>query len=439
MDYKDFYKKLENKELKIAVVGLGYVGLPLLIELDKYFDVIGFDISSRRIKELKNSCDKDSNVETEDLKGLKCLLTSDKSDLKKAGFFIIAVPTPIDNHNIPDLGLVESATALTAQNMPENSIIVYESTVYPGVTEDICIPVIERESGFKNGKDFVVGYSPERINPGDKVNTLTRIVKVVSSQDDESLEIVAGVYGKIIKAGVHKASSIKVAEAAKVIENTQRDINVALVNELAVIFSRIGIDTSEVLEAAKTKWNFLDFKPGLVGGHCIGVDPYYLVYKAIELGYHPEVINAGRKINDSMSEFISRQILKNIISNSELKNNIRVILFGLTFKENVSDCRNTKVADIYNYLKNYNIDVSIYDPLALKDEAKEHYGIELIEPDEIKDMDAAVFCVAHDKFKEMDLKDLKTKMRTENPMLFDIKWIFNKEKAKKAGFRYWRL
>lgn len=439
MNYKDFYEKLENKKTKIAVVGLGYVGLPLLIELDKYFNVIGFDTNTQRIKELKDNFDKDGNVGIDELKGLKCQLTSNKSELRNANFFIIAVPTPVDAHNIPDLSLVESATILTAENMPKNSIIVYESTVYPGVTEEICIPIIENKSGFKNIEDFIVGYSPERINPGDKINTLTRIVKVVSAQDDGSLEVISNVYGKIIKAGIHKASSIKVAEAAKVIENTQRDINVALVNELAVIFSKIGIDTSEVLEAARTKWNFLDFKPGLVGGHCIGVDPYYLVYKATELGYHPEVINAGRTINDSMGEFVGSQILKNIIKNGDLKSNLRVVIFGITFKENVSDSRNTKVIDIYNYLKSYNINVLIHDPLALKNETKEHYGIELTELDDIKEMDAAVFCVAHDIFKRMNLKELKSKMRTKNPFLFDIKWIFSKESAEKAGFRYWRL
>jgi len=439
MNYNNFFKKLENKELKIAVVGLGYVGLPLLTTLDKYFNVIGFDLSEKRINELRNYFDKDNNIDKTDLFNLKCELSYNSSILHEANFFIIAVPTPVDKHNIPDLSLVEKATEIVARNMPRNSIIVYESTVYPGVTEDICIPIIEKFSNFKNFDDFIVGYSPERINPGDKIHTLETITKVVSAQDKESLEIISMLYGKIIKSGIYKASSIKVAEAAKVIENTQRDINVALINELAIIFSKIGIDTFEVLEAAKTKWNFLDFKPGLVGGHCIGVDPYYLVYKALELGYHPEVINSGRKINDSMGYFIGGEILKNIFINGNSRNNLKIILFGFTFKENVSDSRNTKVIDIYNYLRQYNIEVQICDPIAIKDEVMEHYGINLISFDEIKDADACVFCVAHDIFKKIDINLLKSKMRPQNPMFFDIKWIFNKDDIEKYGFKYWRL
>jgi len=436
----DFYDKLEKKQLKIAVVGLGYVGLPLLISLSKKFDVIGFDNSKNKINSLKDNEDLNNEIDKSELLNSCFELTNDERNLQKANFFVIAVPTPIDKHKNPDLICLKDATTTVGRNIPENSIIVYESTVYPGATEEICIPILEKESGLKNKKDFYVGYSPERINPGDKVHTLENIVKVVSAQDQETLDIISKVYGKIIKAGVYKAESIKVAEAAKVIENTQRDINVALVNELSIIFHKLGLNISEVLSAAKTKWNFLDFYPGLVGGHCIGVDPYYLTYKAKEIGYHPEVITAGRKINDNMGSFIGEQILKNLLKNNYSRNKkFKVILFGITFKENVRDFRNTKVMDIFNFLKQYNIDAQIYDPVVDKKEVKEQYNIRIIDYDEINEADAAIFCVAHNCFKEIDLNDLREKMNLSNPLLFDIKWIFNKDIAEKAGFKYWRL
>lgn len=436
----DFYNKLKKRQLKIAVVGLGYVGLPLLISLSKKFDVIGFDNSKNKINSLKNNEDLNNEIDESELLNNYFDLTNDERSLKNANFFIIAVPTPIDKHKNPDLTCLKNATIIIGKNMPKNSIIVYESTVYPGATEEICIPILERESGLKNKKDFSVGYSPERINPGDKIHTLENIVKIVSAQDENTLDIMSKVYGKIIKAGIYKAESIKVAEAAKVIENTQRDINVALINELSMIFYNLGLDTSEVLAAAKTKWNFLDFHPGLVGGHCIGVDPYYLTYKAKEIGYHPEVITAGRKINDNMGSFIGEQILKNLLTNNYNQNKkFKVILFGITFKENVIDFRNTKVMDIFNFLKLYNVDVKIYDPLVNKKEVEEHYNIKLISYDEINKADAAIFCVAHDCFKEIDLNDLRKKMNLPNPLLFDIKWIFDKDIVEKAGFKYWRL
>lgn len=433
------YNELEAGKKQIAVVGLGYVGLPLLIALSKHFKVIGFDINEDKISNLKNGLDRNNEVGDNELVSLGCTLTHNIKELKSAHFFIIAVPTPIDKNKDPDLDLVKEATSLVAQNMPSGSIIIYESTVYPGVTENICIPLIEKESGFKNLKDFSVGYSPERINPGDKKHTLENIVKIISAQTEDSLEITDKVYSRIIKAGTYRAKNIKVAEAAKVIENTQRDINVALINELAMIFSKLGIDTKDVLEAAGTKWNFLNFVPGLVGGHCIGIDPYYLTYLARKINYNPEIINAGRKINDSMGHFVGEQIL-NVLSSCNIPNkNIRIALFGISFKENVADSRNSKVIDIYNYLKKHNIDVFICDPIVNKIEVKEIYGISLIGFEEIKDINASVFCVAHECFKRMDLLQLKSKMVTDNPYIFDIKWIFKKESIEKLGYRYWRL
>jgi UDP-N-acetyl-D-galactosamine dehydrogenase len=335
--------------------------------------------------------------------------------------------------------MVKKATELAGRNMTEGSVVVYESTVYPGVTEEICIPILEQESGLVNLKDFWVGYSPERMNPGDKVHNVENIVKVVAAQDEYSLDIISSVYGKIIKAGVYRAKDIKTAEAAKVIENTQRDLNIALVNEFAVIFSKLGLDTSEVLSAAKTKWNFLDFYPGLVGGHCIGVDPYYLTFKAKELGYHPEVILAGRNINDKMAFFIGDEILKRILNSGRIKGKIKIVLFGLSFKENIRDIRNSKVIDINNHLMQYGIDVDIYDPVVSRREVKSQYDIDLIEYEDIRDADAVVFCVAHDCFKNIDLKDLKLRLKKGRPYLFDVKGIFKKNTVEKYGFNYWRL
>jgi len=439
MEIKVLLEQLKKGKSQIAIIGLGYVGLPLLVSLSKHFKVIGFDINERKIKNLENGIDENNEFKTLNLYKENCTLTSHPEELKKANFFIIAVPTPIDIYKNPDLSYIEKSTRLVGKNMPAGSIIVYESTVYPGVTEEFCIPILEKESKLKNKKDFFVGYSPERINPGDDKHLIENIVKVVSAQDKDSLEVINGVYSMIIKAGIFKAKSIKVAEAAKVIENTQRDINVALINELAILFSKMGIDTKDVIDAAKTKWNFLDFKPGLVGGHCIGVDPYYLSFKAKEVNYYPEIINAGRKINDSMGFFIGEQILEALLNNHHKKINFKAVIFGISFKENVADSRNSRVIDIYNYLVRHNLEVKIYDPVVNKEEVKSYYGIELINYEDIKGIDAAIFCVAHETFKKIDLKTLKSKMSQESPYIFDIKWIFERENIEKLGFKYWRL
>ncbi len=418
---------------------MGYVGIPLLVSLNSHFSVVGFDISEEKINALYNSDVFDDIIDRNDLKKLNCRLSSDENTIKDANFFIITVPTPIDMHNNPDLSMIMSATRLVGRNMTKNSIIVYESTVFPGVTEEICMPILEKESGLINKIDFWVGYSPERINPGDKVHNIENIVKVIAAQDEYSLDVIESVYKKIIKAGVYRAKNIRTAEAAKVIENTQRDLNIALINELAIIFSKLGLDTSEVLSAAKTKWNFLDFYPGLVGGHCIGVDPYYLTFKAEEVGYHPEVILAGRKINDNMAFFIGDEILKRILNNGRPDGRIKVILFGVSFKENIKDIRNSKVPDIRSHLMQYGIDVDIIDPVVIRSEVKKEYNIDLIEYEDIQGASAVVFCVAHDCFKNIDLKELKLRLNKERPHLFDIKGIFDKENVEKYGFDYWRL
>lgn len=418
---------------------MGYVGIPLLVSLSSHFNVVGFDISKEKVDSLYSSDDFDDIIDKDELRKLNVKLSSDEKTIRDANFFIITVPTPIDIHNDPDLSMIISATRLVGRNMAKNSIIVYESTVYPGVTEEICLPILEKESGLTNKIDFWVGYSPERVNPGDKVHGIENVVKVVAAQDEYSLSVVESVYKKIVKAGVYKAKNIKTAEAAKVIENTQRDLNIALINELSIFFSKLGLDTREVLSAARTKWNFLDFYPGLVGGHCIGVDPYYLTFKAIEVGYHPEVILAGRRINDSMAFFIGDEILKRILSNGRLEGKIKVILFGLSFKENIKDIRNSKVPDIRSHLIQYGIDVDIFDPVVSKVEAKRQYGINLIEYEDIKCANAVIFCVAHDCFKKIDLEDLKSRSVKEKPYLFDVKGIFDKEIVEKYGFNYWRL
>jgi UDP-N-acetyl-D-glucosamine/UDP-N-acetyl-D-galactosamine dehydrogenase len=436
---KNFFKDLEDKKKKIAVVGLGYVGIPLLISLGRYFKTIGFDINENKINDLKNKHKLEDIIVTDDISKINFSLSSDEKILKNANFFIIAVPTPIDKHNDPNIDLILNATKIVGRNMPKNSIIVYESTVYPGLTEEICIPILKEESGYLNKADFWVGYSPERINPGDKIHTLENIVKVVSAQDEISLEIIGNVYSKIVKAGIYKAESIRVAEAAKVIENIQRDLNIALVNELAIIFSKLGIDSTQVFNTAKTKWNFLDFKPGLVGGHCIGVDPFYLTYKAREIGYNPEVILAGRRINDSMSYFIGNEVLKKLLNSNETKSRLKIVLFGITFKENIKDIRNSKIVDLYNYFKEFGIDTKIYDPIADEAEVFDEYDIKIIDYKDIKDIDAAIFCVAHDCFKQLDLLSFKNHFRNKSPYIFDIKGIFDKEFVEKRGYKYWRI
>ena len=428
--------------MNICVVGLGYVGLPLAIAFaEKDFKVIGFDINLEKIEKYLRGIDPTNEVGNEKIKDSKNLeFTSDEKKISEANFIIVAVPTPVLENKSPDFRPLIGASTIIGKNMKKGSIVVYESTVYPGATEEVCLPILEKESGMKCGVDFKIGYSPERVNPADKVNTLTKIKKITSGIDKESSDLIAEVYGSIIEAGIHKASSIKVAEAAKVIENSQRDINIAFVNELSLIFDRIGIDTLEVLEAAGTKWNFLPFKPGLVGGHCIGVDPYYLANKAEEVGYHADVILAGRKTNDGMGKFIAEKTIKKLIEAEKIVKNSHVLIMGLTFKENCPDLRNSKVEDIIKELKEYNVKISVVDPIADKNEAKREYNVELEKLENIKDLDAIILAVGHDEYKEIDLKDLeKYYLNKENKILIDVKGIIDKEEASKLEYNLWRL
>ena len=425
---------------RIAVVGLGYVGLPLAVALARHFPVTGFDISAARVEELQKGRDRTGEVDDNALAASSMRFSCREEDLAEAGLIIVAVPTPIDAHRNPDLGPVEKASALVGRRMARGTVVVYESTVYPGVTEDICVPILEKESGLAYGRDFTVGYSPERINPGDKVHTVERIVKVVSGSTPETLELLAGVYGRIVAAGVHKASSIKVAEAAKVIENTQRDLNIALMNELALIFDRLGIDTLEVLEAAGTKWNFLPFRPGLVGGHCIGVDPYYLTYKAEAAGYHPEVILAGRRINDGMGKYVAEKAVKMLIRAGRRVNGARVGIFGLTFKENVPDLRNTRVIDICRELEEYGVSVLVHDPMADAEEARHEYGLALTPLEDMRNLDAAIMAVAHDSYNSLDLAALKARFaEPDSAVVLDVKGRWTPKEAAQAGVMFWRL
>jgi len=439
MILNNLYDDLKNRKKKIAVVGLGYVGLPLLISLDEYFDTIGYDKSNFRIESLKIGIDKDNNVKKSKLKKIKSYLCYKESILCEASFIIIAVPTPIYKNNRPDLSFLEKASKAVGRNLQKNSIIVYESTVYPGLTEEFCIPILEKYSGLKNLTDFFVGYSPERINPGDTKHELKNTVKIVAAQNERSLDIISKVYSRIVKAGIHKTSSIKVAEAAKIIENTQRDLNIALINELSIIFSKLGLDTKEVLEAAETKWNFLKFYPGLVGGHCIGVDPYYLTYKAKKIGYDPKVILAGRKVNDEMHLFIGNKIIEKIRPDKYKVKKPKVVIFGITFKENVSDFRNSKVIELYIFLLKNNFDVQVYDPIVNRAELEKVHNIRTIELENIKNADLLVFSVAHNCFKNIDFSVLRSKMAINKPYLLDIKWLFNKKDIENNGFKYWRL
>jgi len=422
----------------IAVVGLGYVGLPLALELaKKYPGTIGFDIHEAKVAELKSGRDRTREVASEALTATSLKMTCRLEDLRGADFFIVAVPTPVDNWNRPDLTPVVKASESVAKVIGKGSIIVYESTVFPGVTEEICGPILEKVSGLRCGVDFKLGYSPERINPGDKVHTVENIVKVVSGQDAESAEIIAGVYGSIIKAGIHRASCIKVAETAKVIENTQRDINIALMNELAIICEKVGIRTKEVLTAARTKWNFLPFAPGLVGGHCIGVDPYYLTTKAEELGYHPEVILAGRRINDSMGAYVAQKLVKLMIQQQLKVKTARVGILGLTFKENVHDIRNSKVPDIITELKEFGVSPMIHDPFADPDETRHEYGLEITSLEALQDLDALILAVNHASFLEAGVADL---VRRLNPraIFIDVKSCFEPAQFP-ANVTYWSL
>ncbi len=423
----------------ISVIGLGYVGLPVAIAFGRIARTIGFDVNKRRIEELKKAIDRNDETSAEDLRSADILYTADIKDLRKADFHIVAVPTPVDDAHQPDLTPVIRASETVGKALKKGDIVVYESTVYPGVTEDECVPILERESGLKCGRDFTVGYSPERINPGDREHTFTKIRKVVSGQDQRTLDIVAAVYGSVVTAGVHKAASIKVAEAAKVIENTQRDLNIALMNELAIIFHHLGIDTIDVLEAAGTKWNFLPFRPGLVGGHCIGVDPYYLTHKAERVGYIPQVILAGRRINDGMGKYVAQQTVKQLVRNGIPVSNARVTVLGLTFKENCPDLRNSRVIDIINELKDFQVDVQVHDPLADPEDAMHEYGVKLTPWKQLKPAQAVILAVAHSQYKELTMDGYKKLIKNGKPVLIDVKGAINRSAAKKAGVSLWRL
>ena len=423
------------KKESISLVGLGYVGLPIAVTFAETLDVIGFDNNKAKVELYNTGIDPTGEVGDEVLKKSTLRITSDASELKNARFHIVAVPTPIHHDKKPDLTILESATRTLAENLTKGSVVVFESTVYPGVTEDICVPILEQVSGLVYGQDFFVGYSPERINPGDKERTVRDIVKVVSGMDEKSLELIAGVYELIIDAGVYRASSIKVAEAAKVIENSQRDLNIAFMNELSVIFKRMNIDTLEVLKAAGTKWNFINFVPGLVGGHCIGVDPYYLTYASQQLGYEPQVILSGRRINDNMGHFVATNAVKELIKLGKSITDAKVGILGFTFKENCPDIRNTRVIDIVHELQDYGIKPLIHDPHADAQEVMDYYGIDMVNMDLLTDLDALIVPVSHDEFKTINVADLVK----SGALLVDIKGSYNATQMKKAGYSYWRL
>ena len=431
--------KEKTKGRKVAVVGLGYVGLPIAVAFGKHQRVIGFDINKAKIAELQKGIDRTGEVSSAELKAAQVTYTSEPSDLKAADFIIVAVPTPISEALQPDLKALRMCSEMIGANLSPGTIVVYESTVYPGATEEVCLPILEKQSGMKAGVDFKVAYSPERINPGDNEHTLEKIVKVVSAQDAESLDIVANTYGMVVEAGIHRASGIKVAEAAKVIENTQRDLNIALMNELSLIFHRLGIDTKSVLEAAGTKWNFLKFYPGLVGGHCIGVDPYYLTAKAESVGYHPEVILAGRRINNGMGKFVAEQTMKLIGQLGRPITDLKVAVLGLTFKENVPDLRNSKVPDIIKELREYGVQVVVHDPIAEAEDAIAEYGIHLSEWGAIKNVDGVVLAVSHRAYREMGVAQLLKILRSQQEGVFvDVKSVFDREVLPKS-LTYWRL
>ena len=434
------YEKLIKKEAKLALVGLGYVGMPIAVEFSKHIDVIGFDINKHKIELYKKGIDPTREVGDDAIKNSKVDWTADETRLKEAQFIVVAVPTPVRKDTTPDLSPVVSSSQIVGRNLSKGAIVVYESTVYPGVTEEICVPILEKESGLKCGVDFKVGYSPERINPGDKVHRLTTIKKIVSGMDKQSLEEIANVYSIVVAAGVHKASTIKVAEAAKVIENSQRDINIAFMNELSIIFNKMGIDTNEVLEAAGTKWNFLKFKPGLVGGHCIGVDPYYLTYRAEEFGYHSQIILAGRRLNDSMGKYVAESTVKKLIAVNAKVKDARVGILGITFKENCPDARNSKVNDIIVELNEYGIKPLICDPVSDKDDAERFYNIKLLDMKELNNLDCLIIAVAHDCFASLSTEQIKSMFSNNTkPVLIDVKGVRNKDEMIDAGFEYWRL
>lgn len=436
------YEKMTYHEEKLSLIGLGYVGMPIAVAFSAKVKVIGFDLNKDKIALYQAGIDPTKEVGNEIVAKCAVEFTYDESKLQEAKFHIVAVPTPVNKDHTPDLNPIEGASKIVGRNLQRGSIVVYESTVYPGVTEDICVPILERESGLKCGIDFKVGYSPERINPGDKMHRLENIVKIVSGMDEETLETIANVYRLVVKAGVHKAESIKVAEAAKVIENSQRDINIAFMNELSIIFNKMNIDTKAVLEAAATKWNFLNFSPGLVGGHCIGVDPYYLTYKAEQIGYHSKVILAGRRINDEMGKYVAENLVKNLIKADIPVKNARVAVLGFTFKENCPDVRNTRVIDIIQELNEYGIEPMVADPVGDEQEAKRQYQIDFIAMHEVRHVDAIIIAVAHEAFVnwiENDIREMFNHADKRKKIVLDLKGIFNRKEFESLGYLYWRL
>ena len=433
------YEGLVSKREKLSLVGLGYVGMPIAVAFARKLNVIGYDLNAKKIELYKSGIDPTNEVGNEAISRTTVEFTSDETKLREAKFHIVAVPTPVNSDHTPDLTPVESASTTLGRNLTKGSVVVFESTVYPGVTEDVCVPILERESGLTYGVDFKVGYSPERINPGDKIHRLETIRKIVSGMDEETLNCVARVYELVVDAGIYRAESIKVAEAAKVIENSQRDINIAFMNELSIIFNKMGIDTKSVLEAAGTKWNFLNFYPGLVGGHCIGVDPYYLTYKAEMLGYHSQIILAGRRINDDMGKYVAENCVKNLIAAGKAVNGAKVAILGFTFKENCPDTRNTKIIDIVRELNEYGIEPVIADPEADTSEAKRLYGVELMDMSMVRGRDAVILAVAHSAFSRFTMTDIDSFFGEGKKVLLDLKGLLSRKEYETAGYRYWRL
>lgn len=437
--FNDLYEKVVAGEEKLSLVGLGYVGMPIAIAFAKKIKVVGYDLNSHKIELYKAGVDPTREVGNEGVKASTVEFTSDETKLREAKFHIVAVPTPVNDDHTPDLTPVKGASEILGRNLTKGSVVVFESTVYPGVTEDVCVPILERESGLKCGVDFKIGYSPERINPGDKVHRLETIKKIVSGMDEETLDCVAKMYELVVEAGVHRAETIKVAEAAKVIENSQRDINIAFMNELSIIFNRMGIDTLSVLRAAGTKWNFLPFRPGLVGGHCIGVDPYYLTYKAEMMGYHSQVILSGRRINDDMGKYCAENCVKKLIAADKAVRGAKVAILGFTFKENCPDNRNTKVIDIVKELREYGIEPAIADPTADVEEAKKLYGVEFVDMSTIKGMDVVILAVAHTEFAHFTMEQMESFFGEGKKVLLDLKGLLDRKEYETAGYSYWRL
>lgn len=441
--FNRIYHNLIKGTEKLAVVGLGYVGMPLAVEFAKHVQVIGYDLNEKKIQQYKEGFDPTNEVGSEGIKKTTVEFTADDNRLKEAKFMVVAVPTPVNTDNTPDLRPVEGASEIVGRNITPGTIVVYESTVYPGVTEDICIPIIERVSGLKCGTDFKVGYSPERINPGDRVHTLTNIQKIVSGMDEESASEIKKIYDIIIKAGTFLVSDIKTAEAVKVVENSQRDINIAFMNEVAIICDKLGIDTIEVLAGMDTKWNALGFKPGLVGGHCIGVDPYYLTNVAEKMGYHSQIILNGRKVNDSMGAYVADAAIKQMIEAGKAPKKAKVMILGITFKENCPDTRNSKVSDIINHLKEFDIEPVVTDPWADSEVAKSDYGVDLVPFESIKDADCVIVAVGHNEFRSMSMKQIKALFDNELPdnekVLIDVKSIYRIDELKASGMKFWRL